>query len=82
MIAEQISEAKLSYQERDMYKQMFDGLQEGVIVCKGNEVTFMNELSNMILSHLFGLKNFFNRISEDHKSIDIDRMEVKMFYLF
>ena len=65
-----------------MYKQMFDGLQEGVIVCKGNQVTFMNDLSNKILSYLFGLKDFFKRINEDHKEIDIDRMEVKMFYLF
>ena len=65
-----------------MYKQMFDGLQEGVIVCKGNEVTFMNELSNNILSYLFNLKNFFKKINEDHKEIDIDRMGIKMFYLF
>ena len=65
-----------------MYKQMFDGLQEGVIVCKGESVVFMNELSNMILSHLFGLKDFFKKINDDHQAIDIDRMEVKMFYLF
>ena len=65
-----------------MYKQMFDGLQEGVIVCRGDSVTFMNELSNMILSHLFGLKDFFKKVNDDHQAIDIDRMEVKMFYLF
>ena len=65
-----------------MYKQMFDGLQEGVIVCRDNQIIFMNELSNKILSYLFNLKDFFKRINDDHKEIDIDLMEVKMFYLF
>ena len=63
LIEESLDEARNSYKERDMYKRMFDGLQEGVIVMNGDTITFMNELSNKIMSHLFGLKNFFKRIN-------------------
>ena len=65
-----------------MFKRMFDGLQEGVIVMNGESITFMNELSNKVMSHLFGLKNFFKRVNSKDQEVDIDRNEVKMFYLF
>lgn len=42
IVNESITEAKLSYEERDCYKRMFDGLQEGIIVSNENNVTFMN----------------------------------------
>jgi len=38
---------------------MFDGLQEGVIVMQGGGITFMNELSNRVLSEIAQLGNFF-----------------------
>ena len=77
-----LDEAKNSYKERDMYKRMFDGLQEGIIVMNGDTIMFMNELSNKIVSHLYGLKNFFKRVNAKDQEVDIDRNEVKMFYLF
>ena len=42
----------------------------------------MNELSNKIMSHLFGLKDFFKKQNTSNQEVDIDRQEVKMFYLF
>jgi len=38
---------------------MFDGLQEGVVVIKGNSLHYMNELSNKIFTEILGLGNFF-----------------------
>ena len=39
---------------------MFNALQEGVIVVDDNKtITFMNELSNKVLSELSTVKNFF-----------------------
>lgn len=42
----------------------------------------MNELSNRVLSYLTNHKNFFKRIRKDLSTSDIDRMDVKLFYLF
>jgi hypothetical protein len=52
-------EAKLSYQQRDGYRRMFDGLQEGIIVIEDSNLGFMNDLSNKLLSELSEMKNFF-----------------------
>ena len=59
IINESILEAKFSYQEKDTFKRMFDGLQEGIIVTTNNKITFMNELSNKVISHLTDSKDFF-----------------------
>jgi hypothetical protein len=82
IVNESIQEAKESYQERDTYKKMFDGLQEGVIVFKNCEVTFMNELSNKVLSHLADLKNYFKKINNDNSKVNTNLMDLKLFYLF
>lgn len=37
---------------------MFNGLQEGIILLDNQQISFMNELSNRVLSELSGLKNF------------------------
>jgi hypothetical protein len=58
---ETIMEAKLSYQQRDGYRRMFDGLQEGVIVVESVNIRFMNDLSNKLLTELSGMKNFFKK---------------------
>lgn len=63
---ETMTEAKLSYQQRDGYRRMFDGLQEGIIVIdENNSIGFMNELSNRVLTELSGLKNFFRNKEHD-----------------
>ena len=56
---ESLEEAQMLYREQDLYKRMFDSLQEGIIVMQDGKATFMNELSNRILSNLTGSKNFF-----------------------
>jgi hypothetical protein len=52
-------EIRMSYYERDGFRRMFDALQEGVIVFQSDEIVFMNDLSNKVMSHLAGVKNFF-----------------------
>ena len=42
----------------------------------------MNDLSNKVLSFLTDHKNFFKRIRNDLSNSEIDRMDVKLFYLF
>jgi len=56
---EHLSEARLVYTEKVQFKRMFDGLQEGVVVMQGGGITFMNELSNRVLSEVAHLGNFF-----------------------
>jgi hypothetical protein len=38
---------------------MFDSLQDGIIVLQGDKLNFMNDLSNRLLSEVFGLMSFF-----------------------
>ena len=38
---------------------MFDSIQEGIIVLENGKPSFMNDLSNKIMSNICGLKSFF-----------------------
>lgn len=76
-----IDEAKLSYQQRDGYRKMFDALQEGIIVVQDMKVSFMNELSNKVLSELTNLDNFFKNRDHDGDECEVDNMDQKLFYL-
>ena len=51
-------EVRMSYYERDGFRRMFDALQEGIVVFQTNEIIFMNELSNKVMSHLTNVKDF------------------------
>ena len=42
IVRETMKEARLSYIERDSYRQLFDALQEGIIVVQDDQITFMN----------------------------------------
>lgn len=79
---ETLMEAKLSYQQRDGYRRMFDGLQEGVIVIDGAAIGFMNDLSNKLLTELSGLKNFFKNKDHSGSKAETDPLDMKLFYLF
>ena len=46
IINETLKEAKLCYVERDSYRQLFNALQEGVLVIQDSKIIFMNELAN------------------------------------
>lgn len=37
---------------------MFDSLQNGLIMLEGSKISFLNELSNKVLSQLTGVKDF------------------------
>ena len=80
---EQVNEAKLSYQMRDQFRRMFNGLQEGIIVIddKG-KMNFINELANKVLSELAGLKNFFKNKSYEGTLAKKNQLDMKLFYLF
>lgn len=75
-------EAKLSYQQRDGYRRMFDGLQEGVIVVDGLNIGFMNDLSNKILTELSGMKNFFKKKVHEGQYLEVQPLDMKLFFLF
>jgi hypothetical protein len=61
---------------------MFDGLQEGIIVVQDEQVTFMNEISNKILSEITNLDNFFKNRDKKGEHASIDNVEHNLFYLF
>jgi len=62
IINETLAEAKISFQQRNDYRKMFNALQEGIIVIEGNStISFMNELSNKVFSELSNMSNFFKR---------------------
>jgi hypothetical protein len=80
---ETIFEAKLSYQQRDGYRRMFDGLQEGIIVIdNNNDVGFMNELSNRVMSEMSGLTNFLKNKEHSGKISETNQIDLNLLYLF
>jgi len=79
---EHTKESKIAYTEKVVYKKMFDGLQEGVVVLQGEELSFMNDLSNRVLSELTGLKNFLKNKDLHGNKDKQDPLDRKVFYLF
>ena len=80
---EQVNEAKLSYQMRDQFRRMFNGLQEGIIVIDdGGKINFINELANKVLSELAGLRNFFKNKNYKGSLAHKDQLDRKLFFLF
>jgi hypothetical protein len=61
---------------------MFDGLQEGIIVIDNNKLSFMNDLSNKLLSELADMKNFFKNKNHEEALNHEDPMDRKLFFLF
>jgi hypothetical protein len=63
---------------------MFDGLQEGIIVIDDNKLSFMNDLSNKLLSELADMKNFFKNKNKEHgvPTPTEDPLDRKLFFLF
>lgn len=49
---ENLNEAKLAFSQKDMFRRMFNGLQEGIILLSDSKINFMNELSNRVFSEL------------------------------
>ena len=47
----------MSFLQRDQYRKMFNGLQEGIIVIDDGVIDFCNELANKVLSKLAGVKS-------------------------
>jgi len=79
---EHLNEAKLVYFEKAQFKRMFDGLQEGVVVMQGGAISFMNELSNRVLTEIAGLGNFYKNKELTGDRAVISPIDRKLFYLF
>jgi hypothetical protein len=61
---------------------MFDGLQEGIIVIEDNNLGFMNDLSNKLLSELADLRNFLKNKNLEGEISELDPLDRKMFFIF
>ena len=62
---------------------MFDSLQDGVIVVNNQEIHFMNDLSNKILSQLSKVSNFFETAKECIDTPEMENpMDAKIFFVF
>lgn len=77
-------EARLSYIERDSYRQLFEALQEGIIVVQDDQITFMNQLANRVLTSMTPFKNFLygevdEQLNQDNEFLD--RMNKKLFFV-
>lgn len=70
LMDEMLNQAKLNYAERDSYKQLFDALQEGIIVIQEDQITFMNALSNTLLTSITGMNNFWMKEHADGTTKD------------
>jgi len=82
IMQESIEEQKLSYYKQEQFKKMFDSLQDGIIVFQGNNITFMNDLSNRITSEITGLKSFFLNKFYDGTYDIVSQLDKKIFYVF
>ena len=65
-----------------MYKKLFDGLQEGILVVEDQSITIMNELSNKVLSHISGLKDFFSKKTSKGEVLRFNPLDFKLFNQF
>ena len=82
IIQEQMNEAKLSYIERDSYRQLFDALQEGIIVVQDDQIMFMNALANRILTSMTRFKNFLlGEVGVNMEVELVNRLNMKLFYI-
>jgi len=80
---ENLNEAKLFLNQKDMFRRMFNGLQEGIILLNDSKINFMNELSNRVFSELSGLKNFAkNKDKNNVIGTKNNTLDMKLFYLF
>jgi hypothetical protein len=61
---------------------MFDSLQEGIILIQAGKTTFMNDLSNKLLSTVCKLNNFFLNINDTGETDEQDPLDRKIFYIF
>jgi hypothetical protein len=62
---------------------MFNALQEGIIVIDDNRyISFMNELSNRVLSELTNVKNIFKAKTHSGNRMQFDPIDQKLFFLF
>lgn len=80
---ENLNEAKLFFSQKDQFRRMFNGLQEGIILLNDSKINFMNELSNRVFSELSGLKNFAkNKDKNNVIGTKNNTLDLKLFYLF
>ena len=63
-----------------VYRNMFNGLQEGLIVIQNKNITFMNELSNKILSSIAQVKNFARNKFSPQK--DLAPIDMPLFHVY
>jgi len=49
---------------------------------KGNKITFMNDLSNKLMSEVCRLSNFYRNRELDGTKAIVDPMDLKIFYVF
>ena len=62
---------------------MFDSLQDGVMVICKEQMHFMNDLSNKILSKLTKVDNFLDTSKQSFEDPSIqDPMDAKIFLVF
>ena len=62
---------------------MFDGLQEGIIVIdNNNDIGFMNELSNRVLTEMSSLKNFFRNKEHSGSISKTNQIDLNLLFLF
>jgi len=57
MLNETMNEAKLLYTEKDSFRQLFDALQECIIVLQSDQISFVNSLAQNILNKVFEMDN-------------------------
>ena len=50
----------MTFLQRDQYRKMFNGLQEGILVIDNGIIDFANDLADKVLSKLTGVKSFKN----------------------
>ena len=82
IMQEAINEMKINYQQKDNFRKMFDSLQEGIILIQAGKITFMNDLSNKLLSTVCKLNNFFLNINDTGETDEQDPLDRKIFYIF
>ena len=67
------------HNKNNLYKKLFDGLQEGILVVEEQNITMMNELSNKVLSHVSGMKDFQSKTTIKGEMLKFNQLDFKLF---
>lgn len=83
ILSETINEMKEQLYLKTQFKNMFDSLQEGIIVFQNGRLIFTNNLAGKILNKVSGMYNFTkNYLNSEKEEPNTSNVDMKIFFVY